>query len=252
VRAVNKTRGVLEKIFHLSIEDQPYMPGIETVVDGRRKKGGVYTRYRFGGMVYDKGEVSSDLQMGVLISGRPIRKDGLKDTTAIRINHWEGRGIPTDNFRFLGDVWTPEELRDFGSTVYIKAFAQSKDGKVWIYGEQEVINLGESSADGLWKGASEIWGAMGWWESSWFGLFYKSESGWVMHEGLGWLYPAPSTGDGIWLWKESMGWMWTNPSLYPFLYMNRSGGWSYFYGEFQDNRLLYDYKIEDWVIIEGK
>ena len=252
VRAVNKTRGVLEKIFHLSIEDQPYMPGIDTVVDGKRKKGGVYTRYKFGGMVYDKGEITTDLLMGFLISGRPIRKDGLKDTSVVRINLWEGRGIPTDNFRFSGDVWTLEELRDFGSTVYIKAFAQSKDGKIRIYGEQEVINLGESSVDGLWKGASEIWGARGWWESRWFGLFYKSESGWIMHDGLGWVYPTPSLIDGIWLWKESLGWMWTKPDLFPFLYLNRTRGWAYFYGEFKKTRLLFEYKSEDWIILDEK
>ena len=57
--------------------------------------------------------------------------------------------------------------------------------------------------------------------------------------------------EGVWMWKESLGWLWTKPALYPFLYRNRTGGWSYFYGEYQKNRLLFDYTINDWILLDN-
>ena len=59
------------------------------------------------------------------------------------------------------------------------------------------------------------------------------ESGWILHAGLGWLYPSPSDNGGIWLWKENVGWLWTDGDKFPYLYSETKGSWMYYYGTVQ-------------------
>ena len=60
-------------------------------------------------------------------------------------------------------------------------------------------------------GGFPVEGAENWWASPWFGNFYLNEdSGWLMHEELGWLFAIGHPADGVWLWQEDLGWMWTH------------------------------------------
>jgi hypothetical protein len=97
-------------------------------------------------------------------------------------------------------------------------------------------------------GAEPLGGDKGWWNSPWFGTYYRSEpSGWFLHLGLGWIYPIPSEQGGIWIWKEGMGWLWTSEQVYPFLNSSNTGTWLYFYGEVNKKRLFYDYGLDKWI-----
>ena len=77
-----------------------------------------------------------------------------------------------------------------------------------------------------WTGAKALENRKGWWNSPWFGTYYRSEeSGWLLHLGLGWMYPAPGASNGLWLWKEGLNWLWTDEGVYPFLYSSDTGTW---------------------------
>ena len=133
--------------------------------------------------------------------------------------------------------------------MYVMAFAENSEGI--SYGLKESININPISQErDYWTGANALENREGWWSSSWFGTYYRSEeSGWLLHLGLGWMYPAPAN-DGLWLWKESLNWLWTNEEVYPFLYSSDTGTWLYFYGELNRKRLLYDYGLRKWVTLD--
>jgi 6-phosphogluconolactonase (cycloisomerase 2 family) len=91
-----------------------------------------------------------------------------------------------------------------------------------------------------------------WWTSAWFGSFYLSSNGWVMHEELGMVFPKQSLTTGLWLWKEGYGWLWTDKGVYPFIYDNTGSGWLYFTAQDQGIGLLYDYQLKKWKTLEGE
>ena len=96
----------------------------------------------------------------------------------------------------------------------------------------------------------EIFDSPGWWTSEWFGNYYKgTETRWILHEELGWLFPVPSASGGIWLWKDGIGWLWTDGSTYPFMHSHASGGWTFFFGQREDVQLFYDYLLVKWIVV---
>jgi hypothetical protein len=44
--------------------------------------------------------------------------------------------------------------------------------------------------------------------------------------------------------------LWTEQNLYPYLYSAEGENWLYFFGEFEQSRLLYDYAKENWLNLE--
>ena len=116
------------------------------------------------------------------------------------------------------------------------------------YGLEERVTLEQTVKTlDLWSGVTAMTEVPGWWESDWFGFYFKSvESGWILHSELGWAYPSPSTSDGLWMWKEGLGWIWTDDGVYPYLYSEESGDWLYFFGGFNQQRLVFDYKKGRW------
>ena len=89
-----------------------------------------------------------------------------------------------------------------------------------------------------------------WWKSPWMGSFYMDgETGWIMHQEMGWLFPMAVPGQGVWLWHTLLGWVWTDDSLYPFFYGNRDAGWLYFYGSQNSRSLFYNYATGKWMAL---
>ena len=79
--------------------------------------------------------------------------------------------------------------------------------------------------------------------------FYRGDGEeWIMHAGLGWLYPSPSYGGGGWFWNEDLKWVWTNSEHYPFLFSNTGGAWLYFYGKHRNEILFYHYGENKWIV----
>jgi VCBS repeat-containing protein len=89
-----------------------------------------------------------------------------------------------------------------------------------------------------------------WWTSTWFGSFYLSSNGWVMHLELGMVFPKQSPNAGLWLWKEGCGWLWTDKDVYPFLYNNTGAAWLYFSGQPLGSGRFYDYGKGEWKTLE--
>ena len=121
--------------------------------------------------------------------------------------------------------------------------------------EYENVNRGEYDNRGqgdFWTGAKPLDGYLGWWESWWFGSYYKSENGWWYHMDLGWVYPSGAAGEGLWLWKEGLNWVWTKEYIYPFLYSHDRGSWYYLYGELDQKRMLYDYGLREWKHLDDR
>lgn len=68
------------------------------------------------------------------------------------------------------------------------------------------------------------------WRESWFGTFYQTNSDWIFHCKLGWLYPREAE-EGYWLYSEFYGWMWSNSSTCPYFY-SPDYGWLFFYMDY--------------------
>ena len=222
----NKKGEAVEKVFQLIVENDAARAIVRTIPPKFRGR-----TLKVAGQLEDAGEISSEekVKLGILVSNRPIR-GGTSDKRAKRFDLYEGPLM-------LGAFGTNYSMPQGWRKAYVVAFAETFEGT--SYGLLEVFEVPVNRSVDSWIGATALTASKGWWESPWLGTFYKSEeSGWVLHLGLGWVYPSPAKMEGVWMWKESLGWLWTKPALYPFLYRNRTGGWSYFYGEYQKKSLI--------------
>ena len=132
--------------------------------------------------------------------------------------------------------------------IYYRAYAVNEEGVAYGASYQLEMNVGGVAP--TWSEAFPVEGAENWWASPWFGNFYLNEdSGWLMHEELGWLFAIGHPADGVWLWQEDLGWMWTHSSTYPFLYRNETGSWLFFHGQGAQRLLLFDYSENKWLVI---
>ena len=88
---------------------------------------------------------------------------------------------------------------------------------------------------------------LGWKSFDWFGKFYQaSNSAWMYHEKLGWLYRHGETVDDTWLWSERWKWTWTGDSVYPFL-ANSNAIWLYYFNGTTNPVRYYDYGVSQWL-----
>ena len=94
-----------------------------------------------------------------------------------------------------------------------------------------------------------------WWSSAttigngfyqnWLGQFMPFESGWIYHLDFGWVYFVESDIQGLWLWIQSEGWIWTNETIWPYLWVNKTGNWLYF-TNLNSQNYFFDYQINDF------
>jgi len=232
IRVRDEFGGVYDKNFTIEVEDQ-YIPIVDTAPITEVNEDG----YLIGGILLDDGGSLDAVEFGVLVSDRPIinrDQDGVKDLSlqlneeSLEFSRYYG---PNPNWKKL----------------YVRAYALNGEGI--SYGLEERISLNSvAKTVDQWSGATAMAEVPGWWESEWFGIYFKSrESGWILHSKLGWAYPSPSPTDGLWLWKEGLGWIWTDDGIYPYFYSEDSGYWVYFFGDFNQQRLLFDYGKNKWL-----
>jgi len=86
-----------------------------------------------------------------------------------------------------------------------------------------------------------------WKESLVLGPFYQSDSGWVFSMNFGWVYYAEQDFEEAWFWIDQLGWVWTLKSTFPFIYLNQYHHWFYFSGEDEENKMLYNYLLKEWM-----
>jgi hypothetical protein len=204
------------------------------IVDTARPFLDIIGNVQVGGSVHYTGGHTRQFEVGVLISSKPIFGDNREGVQKIKL------GSDSVEARFFHTLPVDKSWK----RLFVRAYAQNGEGI--SYGlEESILNQLFQKHD-RWSNATPLANAPGWWESPWFGNFYKSQSGWLLHLGLGWVYPSPGESYSLWLWKDNLGWIWTKDRLYPFIYSDESGHWMYFFGEHKKKRLLYDYGYEEW------
>ena len=58
---------------------------------------------------------------------------------------------------------------------------------------------------------------------------YKSNSPWIYHVQLGWIYPIDDGAGNAWLWtRKTHGWLWTGEGLFRYLLRHRDQQWIYY------------------------
>jgi hypothetical protein len=239
VRAEVGTGHGVEGIFVVKVWDQ-VAPVVETLIPQERDGGMVYV----GGRILDAGS-SSGWSTGMLVSfDLPFYNEDKEGVVKL---------TQGDNQTEYGLEFFPgEDVKK----VYAMAYAQNGEGISYgLLEEYENVNRGEYDNRGqgdFWTGAKPLDGYLGWWESWWFGSYYKSENGWWYHMDLGWVYPSGAAGEGLWLWKEGLNWVWTKEYIYPFLYSHDRGSWYYLYGELDQKRMLYDYGLREWKHLDDR
>jgi len=241
VRTSDEFNASMESSFLIFLLDETTLV-VDTMLPEKAVDGGVIVGVR----VLNDAKV---YELGVLLAGRPIsnpNQDGVVRVPVLTA----GQGSLSSQVYlpgFMQGVYEQWFLPDpEWSTLYAVAYGINVEGET--YGLEEVFDLDKKASryDPL-TGAQAMDNAPGWWESPWLGNYYRSESGWMLHLDLGWLYPSPSAGGGLWMWKEAVGWIWTEDGLYPYLYSAGRENWLYFFGEHEKSRLLYDYGERNWM-----
>jgi len=235
VRVTDEYGASYEEEFTIEVTDV-HPPIVDTLSIEELAEGG----YWIGGELVDDGGLRSDVHFGVLVSDKPILHRGEEGVADYSLQ------LDEETLRF-SRFYGPEET---WRKLYVRAFAVNAEGI--SYGLEERVRLTPvTKTRDAWSGALPVSGAKGWWQSEWFGVYFKSEkSGWILHSSLGWVYPSPSSGNGLWMWKAGIGWMWTEEGVYPFVYSDASGDWLYFFGEFNQQRLLFDYGQGRWLRLD--
>jgi len=245
VRSSNQLDQFLEKSIIVAIGDV-VAPIVETHALLVSSTGDV----EIGGKVLDNGG-STEWSVGVLI-GQGVPFNGIEDVGSKKGVF----NLPYREFENQSEFIRLLNLRNSGN-YYFMAYAENSEGA--HYGLLEKIEIkpdepNDNEIDPLTNATKKkdlVTGEWltGVWHSFWFGSYLKDDSGWWCSEDLGWIFPSAAFGDGMWLWKKGLNWLWTKEGIYPYLYSNDSSSWYYFYGENNQNRMLYDYKRKKWIFL---
>ena len=234
VRVSDEYNGSYQEEFEIGLIDA-HQPIVDTQEILEYESSG----YQIGGFLLDDGGRLDRVHVGVLVSGQPIlnrEQAGVSDFPL----QLDEQSLAFSRFYGPDPTW---------KKIYVRAYAYNEEGISYGLEERVSLNPVLKTRD-AWSGATPVSGAKGWWESEWFGHYFKSEqSGWILHPSLGWVYPSPSLDNGLWMWKEGVGWIWTEQGVYPYFFSNLSGDWLYFFGQFNQQRLLYDYGRGRWLYL---
>jgi PKD repeat protein len=123
---------------------------------------------------------------------------------------------------------TVHAKNQFGS--FEKSFEITVDEPFWEFDAQDIGN--------------------GWKSFDWFGEYFPvSDTDWLYHINLGWLYRAGENIDSTWLWSENWGWGWTGKDAFPYFYLS-SDDWIYYFNGTSDPIWYYDYGLSRWIEID--
>jgi len=134
--------------------------------------------------------------------------------------------------------------------VYVMAYSGNDEGMHYgileSFDNRGVAEFDNRNRGDIWTGGQPVENAPGWWNSWWFGYYFKSENGWWYHADLGWIFPSGSVEGGMWIWKDGLNWVWTQENVYPFLYSSDRESWYYYFGGLNQKRMLFDYAEDRW------
>ena len=95
-----------------------------------------------------------------------------------------------------------------------------------------IANFSEIDESNKWSNASNL--GNGWKSFSWFGSFYETNSNWIYHLKLGWIYRHGDNLSSLWFYSPELGWIFTSNTLFPYLYVHQDSAWAYL----QDDQLF--------------
>jgi hypothetical protein len=105
-----------------------------------------------------------------------------------------------------------------------------------------IANFSEIDVSNSWSSSSNI--GNGWKSFSWFGSFYETNSNWIYHLKLGWLYRHGDNLTSLWFYSSKYGWLFTSKNIFPYLFRHSKDSWIYL----QDNQ-LYSWANQSWTAI---
>jgi hypothetical protein len=219
---------IMEREFLIQVEDR-FKPIVHTMQPSDLD---IYTAW-LGGYLLDDGGGPIFLETGVLVSMHP--NPDLDDNRSMVF--LSDTNMSDEFFETFVYGLLPEQK------YYYRAFAMNEEGIG--YGAIHDFETEALQISPEWADAIPIPDATGWWSSTWFGSFFLSENeGWILHEGLGWLFILPQE-EGIWMWHEQLGWLWTEKSIYSYFY-SLDKGWIFYHGSSDSSSLFYAFRDELW------
>ena len=105
-------------------------------------------------------------------------------------------------------------------------------GIVNAYEAIKLADAWEIDNSNSWSSSLDL--GNGWKSFSWFGSFFESDTNWIYHINLGWLYRYGDNLDLLWFYSMDHGWLFTSDALFPYMYNFTNNSWLYLQG----NRLL--------------
>jgi hypothetical protein len=226
VRTTDEFGAFLEKTFAISVIDA-FVPGVDT--SSATEVTG--TSSVLNGSIADAGDSQGVTERGFVLGPSPDPETSGGSTLA--------SGSGSGSFTASTTNLTP------GRAYYYKAYARNAEGV--SYGSQERFTTPQDRSSALWSDAT-VSGA-NWRSSDWFGSFYLTDTPWLYHGELGWLYASGTSSSSVWLWTESLGWVWTGKETFPYLYRNADAdtGWYHWNGTVNGRSLFYRYSDSQWI-----
>ena len=81
----------------------------------------------------------------------------------------------------------------------------------------------EEIGSDLWASAQSV--GANWLQSDWFGSFYLTDTPWLYHHGLGWMFTIGTSDSDLWIWNDDLGWVWTARATFPiFIPIGKANG----------------------------
>jgi hypothetical protein len=91
--------------------------------------------------------------------------------------------------------------------------------------------------------------ALDWYDSSWFGVFFQSDNGWVYHLEFGWIFPIINQSENLWFWSQKLGWIWAGEETYSeqYLWSESIQNWIFWENNDLGSIRYFDYSNDQWV-----
>jgi hypothetical protein len=231
IRSTDEFGGFREEAFVIRVGDC-FVPVVETLAVSEIQASSA----KFEGRIDDPGGLTV-LERGFVVGSRSLPVLGGAGVSVL-----PGQVSTTGSeFSGLANSLSSTQVH------YVRAYAVNSEGTAYAL-EQSFVTTGWGNKP-TWTEA-DAGSTKDWWTSPWFGNFFQSPNGWIMHEKMGWVYPVQSQTSGVWLWKKGEGWLWTDSGLYPRLYGPSYESWLYFYGVWKGKKLFYFYDEQRWIISE--
>ncbi|MFP6854660.1 MAG: LamG-like jellyroll fold domain-containing protein [Opitutales bacterium] len=227
IKATDEEGLYVESDFVIRVEDA-FLPIVRTENVSEAKSG----RFEILGKIVADGH-STIQEVGLVLSKQPRFEMNDKDTSI----------VSAKKVSQLFQVSLPRLEAE--TTYHFRTYAKNPEGTG--YGSLDSFTTPKSN-DGPWAKTNPI--GNGWLHLDWLGNLYPTDSGWVYHEELGWVYAKKSEEDGLWFYsKDFLGWFWTGPKVYPFVYTDASKAWVYYQGTMSNHRVFYHFGRKSWMTI---